>query len=124
MLGTSLENPNALFFDFDQLQSRDVILQNTTKKAGKNRPFYLIWRSGSVARHDAVDQFLHGRNIAVGIERIFAKLIGIVTGKHQFMFDIGTMCDALKRLLNAEGPRIGTLACRAFVLFPVGELAL
>src|SRR5213080_2985013 len=78
----------------------------------------------SIAGLEALDQFAHGRHVAVGVKRVRGKAISVVPGKHQLELDIVRVADRLQRFLDAVTPRIGLLAGRGgLVLRPVRELA-
>src|SRR5262249_46342139 len=82
------------------------------------------WAIASITRGDAVDELLHRRHEAAGIEGIILEAIGIMAGEHQLVFGTIRMAYLLQRLLDAEGARIGLLAGgAALILRPIREAA-
>src|SRR5689334_10466826 len=79
----------------------------------------------SVAALDALDELLHRRHEAVGIEGVLLESEGAVAGEHQILLGRAAMGDVLQRLLDAEAPRIRQPPGRVLLIVrPGGETAL
>src|SRR3982751_504846 len=75
----------------------------------------------SRAGEDTVDQLFHGRDEAVGVERVGLEPERRVAGEHQVLLDGTAVRDVLERLLDAEAARIGEAPGRVLLIVGPGR---
>src|SRR5438045_9161934 len=74
--------------------------------------------SASGPRQDTIDELFYGRHEAVRIEWIALEAERRMAGEHEIFLDRPAMGDFLKRLLDAEAPRIGQPPRRLRLITP------